>query len=284
MRNGYSLVTSPYEYRNGLSGKGSTFSLSTVRLFSSRRIYTSTDWNLGGWTATFSCSPARPTISTGTTSRSLPHLFSRYPCTGCARGYPSTAGLDRLLIGWCRPFMAPFIAPHVVERRAGDDSYDRVQLIFATGRYVRRAGFNVVAWRQGLYGLVLLAMAQRDTRPAPDLGERCDYTSLLANRRPSARRGGGSATGSVLAVPGGSVIFTAPPRTPRSRRSRPGTCARPSPYGAPLADRLADVPGTTAARTATHGRGRTGGQHPPRGRSPSRYREPGLPAWCERRP
>ena len=108
-----------------------------------------------------------------------------------------SAGLDRLLVA-CRPFMAPFVALGTSWRGGlGDDSYDRVQLLFATARYVRRAGFNVVAWRQGLYGLALVGDGAAGYETGIGLGERCDYTSLLANRRPSARRGGGGPVAGV---------------------------------------------------------------------------------------
>lgn len=102
------------------------------------------------------------------------------------------------------------------------DGYDRLQRAFDLTRIVATSGVEVVAWRQGIYGLALTAAGAAGYETGIGTAERCNISDQLARRRPqtkpdSEKRSGGGAAGIYLELLHRSVtgkqaraLFSAP--------------------------------------------------------------------------
>ena len=81
------------------------------------------------------------------------------------------------------------------------DSYSKVLRLFAAIRRVKQSGVRVIAWRQGIYGLGLVAAGLDGYETGVGTRERTDLSSVINSRKPpkpGKKRSGGAPLGIYL--------------------------------------------------------------------------------------
>ncbi|MGD1056734.1 MAG: hypothetical protein ABR992_04895 [Solirubrobacteraceae bacterium] len=84
---------------------------------------------------------------------------------------------------------------------ASGDSYSKVLRLFAAVRRVKRSGVRVIAWRQGIYGLGLVAAGIDGYETGIGTRERSDVSAVINSRKPpkpGKKQSGGSPLGIYL--------------------------------------------------------------------------------------
>ena len=67
---------------------------------------------------------------------------------------------------------------------AAGDSYSKVFRLFAAVRRVKRSGVRVIAWRQGIYGLGLVAAGIDGYETGIGTREQSDVSAVINSRKP----------------------------------------------------------------------------------------------------
>jgi hypothetical protein len=84
---------------------------------------------------------------------------------------------------------------------AGSDSYSKVLRLFAATRRIKQSGTRVIAWRQGIYGLGLVAAGLDGYETGVGTRERTDLSAVINSRKPpkpGKKRRGGATLGIYL--------------------------------------------------------------------------------------
>jgi hypothetical protein len=84
---------------------------------------------------------------------------------------------------------------------ASGDSYSKVLRLFAAARRVKRSGVRVIVWRQGIYGLGLVAAGIDGYETGIGTRERSDVSAVINSRKPpkpGKKQSGGSPLGIYL--------------------------------------------------------------------------------------
>lgn len=84
---------------------------------------------------------------------------------------------------------------------AAGDSYSKVLRLFAAVRRIKQSGIRVIAWRQGIYGLGLVAAGLDGYETGVGTRERTDLSAVINSRKPpnpGEKRSGGAPLGIYL--------------------------------------------------------------------------------------
>jgi hypothetical protein len=84
---------------------------------------------------------------------------------------------------------------------AAGDSYNKVVRLFAAVRRIKQSGIRVIAWRQGIYGLGLVAAGLDGYETGVGTRERSDLSAVINSRKPpkpGKKRSGGAPLGIYL--------------------------------------------------------------------------------------
>lgn len=88
---------------------------------------------------------------------------------------------------------------------AGRDSYDKVMRLFLTAQRMGAVGLPVIAWRQGVYGLGLVAAGLAGYETGMGTNEQTNISRQQSSRRRRRSGGGGSPAGIYIETLGRSV-------------------------------------------------------------------------------
>jgi hypothetical protein len=117
-----------------------------------------------------------------------------------------SVGVDRFGIV-ARESAAKSIALCLSPTGAGDDGYGKLSRLFATAMHARESSLEVFAWRQGIYGLGLVAAGLDGYESGMGTGEQTQMSRRQSARKPKADSdsSGGGGPGIYLETLGRSV-------------------------------------------------------------------------------